>query len=241
MQSKLNRRIYRYTLALLLISSPLLVHADLLNRNFTVTYEATFNGIYLGDTVRTFKQLPDGKWQYTGTTIAKGLASVFFKDIVKETSTLIQKGKTIMPLTYRYDQTGGKDEEHYQIDFLWDKQKIHTSYENKDFNLEKNPHDLMTFQLQIMRDLQNHQNTMTYFIASRGKASSYVLTQNGSKKIETPLKEMETIELVSNKLNDNDQYRIWCAVSLEFLPVRIQKIEADGDKIEFQIKEFHLD
>lgn len=227
--------------AALLALVPFCAQADLLSRNFTLTYEVAYNGIYLGDTVRTFRKIADDKWQFSGKTKAVGLARLFFKDEVNETSTLLQKGNAIMPLNYRYDQSGGKDEEHYQIDFRWDKKIIHNSREGKEFKLEKNPQDLMTFQLQIMRDLQNHQNTMTYYIASRSDASSYMLTQNGMVKLETPYKTLDTVELVSNKLKDNDQYRVWCAPSLEFLPVKIQKTDKDGDKTEFTLKLFSLD
>jgi hypothetical protein len=228
-------------LLLLLLQSPSIARADLLNHPFTVTYEVSHNGIYLGDTVRKFKPLPDGDWQLTATTTAKGLAALFFSDIVKETSTFKQSGNKIIPLSYVYDQSGGKDKEYYKIDFLWDQQKIHNGHQDKDYKIEGNAQDVQTFQLQVMRDLQNHQNTVTYYIASRGDASSYVLTQNGSKKIDTPLKTLETIELVSNKLKDNDIYRLWCAVTLEFMPVKVQKIDADGDRTEFVIKEFKLE
>lgn len=228
------------TLGLLLLMTPLMANADILNHGFTITYEVSRNGIYLGDTVRTFKQLPDGNWQYQATTTAKGLAGLFFHDTVVETSTLKQQGNNIIPLTYVYNQSGGKDVEHYQIDFQWDKHTIHNSRQNNDYKIEGNAQDVQTFLLQIMRDLQQHQNTMTYFIASRSNASSYVLTQNGSHNIDTPFKTLETIELVSNKLKDTDQYQVWCAAGLEFMPVRVLKIDTDNNKIEFVIKDFKL-
>lgn len=225
----------------LLLLLPFAAKADLLSHGFSITYEVSHNGLYLGDTVRKFKQLPDGNWQYQATTRAKGLAGLFFHDTVVETSILKQKDNNIIPLSYVYDQSGGKDTEHYRIDFLWDQHKIHNGHNNKDYRIEGNAQDVQTFLLQIMRDLQHHLNTMTYFIASRGEATSYVLTQNGSQKIDVGDKTLETIVLVSNKLKDNDQYRVWSAVNLEFMPVRVLKIDADGDKTEFLMKEFKVE
>lgn len=236
-----ERLLIKCVLLLGLLWPMLPVKADMLSHGFSITYEVYRNGIYLGDTVRQFKQLADGNWQYTATTTAGGLAALFFSDTVHETSTLKQKGNSIIPLTYVYDQTGGKDVEHFQIDFLWDQHKIHNGHNNKDYKIEGNAQDVQTFLLQIMRDLQQHQNTVTYFIASRGNTASYVLTQNGSHKIDTPYKALETIELSSNKLKDNDQYRVWCAVALEFMPVRVLKIDSDGNKIEFVIKDLKLE
>jgi hypothetical protein len=235
-----NRFLRNGLLLMSILWLPLLAKADMLSHGFTITYEVSRNGFYLGDTVRHFEQLPNGNWRYTATTNAKGLASLFFNDTVHETSVLKQQDNNIIPLTYVYDQSGGKDKEHYQIDFLWDQRKIHNGHNNKDYKIEGNAQDVQTFLLQIMRDLQHHQNTVTYFIASRGNATSYVLTQNGSHKIDTPYKSLETIELVSNKLKDTDQYRVWCAVALEFMPVRVQKIDTDNNKTEFVIKDFKL-
>ena len=241
MQNRIKYFVMKRAVLCIVLLQPLVANADLLNHNFSVTYEVSRNGIYIGDTVRKFQQTPNGHWQYTSTTTAKGIAAMFISDVVRETSTLIQKGNSIMPLTYRYDQSGGKEQRHYQIDFLWDKQTIHTTDKNKDFKLEHNAQDIQTFQLQIMRDMQLHKNTMAYFIANNDEASSYTLTRNGHMKIETPLKSLETIELVSNKIKENDQYRVWCAPSFEFMPVRFQKTDSKGNKIEFSIKDFRLE
>lgn len=240
MRTNPNHFAMKIALLSVLLLPPVMANADLLNRNFSVAYEVSRDGFYIGDTVRSFKQLPDGNWQYMSLTTAKGLAGMIFHDTVRETSTFKQTGNAIVPLSYLYDQSGGKKKSHYQIDFLWDKHVIHNSFENKEFKLEPNAQDLQTFQLQIMRDMQTHQNTMTYFIVDQKDASTYVLTQNGSTKIDTPYKRLETIKLVSNKLKDNDQYRIWCAPSLEFLPVRMQKVDAKGRTTEFVIKAFKL-
>jgi len=236
-----ERLLLKNLLLLCLLCSPLMAQAELLSHGFTVTYEISRNGIYLGNTVRHFKQLADGNWQYSATTKAEGLAALFFSDTVHEVSTLKQQHNRIIPLKYVYIQSGDKNVEHYTIDFLWEQHKIHNSHNNKDYKIEGNAQDVQTFLLQIMRDLKQHQNTMTYFIASRGNASSYVLTQNGSHQIDTPYKTLETIELVSNKLKDTDQYRVWCAVALDFLPVRVQKIDTDDNKTEFVIKDFKAD
>lgn len=220
---------------------PVLAQADILSRNFSLTYEVKYNGTYLGDSVRTFRKSGDNTWQYASTTQAKGFVSLFITDVVRETSTIRQQGTTIMPLRYEYSQTGGKKSLQYQIDFDRDQGIIHNSHEQKELKLESNAQDLLSFQLQLMRDLQQRANTITYFIPSRRRAAAYVLTHNGSKKIDTPLKTLETVELASNKLKEHDQYRIWCAVSLEYLPVRIEKIEADGDRYEFVIKHLAFD
>lgn len=222
----------------LLLCIPMAVRADLLTHGFSVTYDVNYDGFYLGNTVRTLKPLPDGNWQYKSITKAKGLAGMIFHDTVRETSTFKQSGNTIVPLSYIYDQSGGKDITHYQIDFLWDKHLIHNSDNNKDYKLEPNAQDLQTFQLQIMRDMQTHQNTITLFIADQKDVSTYVVTQNGNTKIDTPYKSLETIELTSNKLKKNDQYQIWCAPSLEYLPVRMRKIDRKGHTTEFVIKDF---
>jgi len=213
-------------------------HADILNHQFTVTYEVTYNGIYLGDSQRHYSLEANGNWEYRSVTRASGLARLFFSDTVVETSILKKTANRIIPLSYHYDQTGGKDVVHDLITFDWNKQQIRYSNDKKQLKIEGNAQDVQSFLLQMMYDLQQRQNTMTYFIADRHDASSYVLTQNGSQMINTPYKKLETIELVSNKLKNSDQYQVWCAVALDFMPVRVQKLDRKGNKTVFVIKSF---
>lgn len=233
---------YRWQgLGILLLLLPFITaRADLLDRGFSITYEVKRNDFFLGDSIRHFTRLANGEWRYQSTTQARGLASLFFHDTIVETSVLQQVGTHIVPQSYVYSQSGGKKKEQYRIDFQWSKKTIYNSHLKKDFTIEKNAQDAQTFLLQIMRELQQHQNTMTFYIASRGDATSYVLTQNGTHIIETPYKTLNTIELVSNKRKDTDQYRVWCAVKLDYLPVRVEKIDTDGNKIDFVIKDFKL-
>lgn len=229
-------------LSMLLLLLPFLpAHADLLAHGFSITYEVSRNGMYLGDSVRHFQRLADDEWRYRSTTQARGLASLFFHDTIVETSVLKQVGMRIMPLSYVYTQSGGDDKKHYQIEFEWAKKTIYNSHLKKDFQIENNAQDVQTFLLQIMRELQQHRNTMTFYIASRGDTTSYVLTQNGTHTIETPYKTLNTIELVSNRRKDTDQYRVWCAVKLGYMPVRVEKIDSDGNKIDFVVKDFKLE
>lgn len=226
-------------LVLLLILLPVLsAHAELLNHGFSITYEVSRNDFYLGDSVRHFQRLDGDEWRYQSTTRASGLASLFFHDTIVETSVLKQIGPRIVPQKYVYNQTGGNDKKHYQIDFQWAKKTIYNSHLKKHFRIENNAQDVQTFLLQIMRELQQHRNTMTFYIASRSDTTSYVLTQNGTHMIETPYKTLNTIELVSNKRKDTDQYRVWCAVTLGYMPVRVEKIDKDGNKVNFVIKDF---
>ncbi|MEJ2449787.1 MAG: DUF3108 domain-containing protein [Gammaproteobacteria bacterium] len=233
-----RRAAWKMVIAALCLLPVLPAQADLLRHPFSITYEVHRNDFYLGDSVRHFRQLANGDWQYQSRTTAKGLAGLFFHDTILETSTLRLQGKRVVPLAYDYQQSGGKDKESYRINFLWRQHKIYNSRLKKDFKLENNAQDVQTFLLQIMRNLQQHQNTMTFYIAARSDATSYVLTQNGTHKIETPYKTLNTIELVSNKRKNTDQYRVWCAVALDFMPVRVEKIDSDGNKINFVIKAF---
>jgi len=237
--SKPLRRIALGLLSVLLLTAT--AHADILNHQFNVIYEVSYNGMYLGDSQHLYRLEADGNWEYRSVTRARGLAKLFFSDTVVETSIVKKTANRIIPLTYRYDQTGGKDVVHDIITFDWNKQQIRYSNGKKQYKIEQNAHDVQTFMLQIMNDLQQHQNTMTYFIADRHDASSYVLTQNGSEVITTPYKKLETIELLSNKLKNSEQYHLWCAVALDFMPVRIQKIDRKGNKTEFVIKNFKAD
>jgi len=211
-------------------------HAGILNTGFTATYEVTYNSIGLGDAVRSFKLSEKGSWEYRSDTKANGLVRMFVKDVINEVSQIEKTINGYRPLSYRYHQHGGKKEKKHSLIFDWDKNEIDNDYSNKKYPLETGTQDLLSFQLQLMHDLQKNKQTITYIIADKKRVDSYTLKKVKNTQIETPFKTLDTIELISNKIRNKTQFTIWCAPELNYLPVRILKTDDDGDTTEFNLK-----
>ena len=211
-------------------------HAGLLNSGFTATYEVTHKSIYLGDAVQTFKTLPNGNWEYKSDIKAKGFVSLFVKDSVTEVSEIKKIADGFQPISYRYYQYGGKKEKKYTLIFDWVKGLINNDYTKKTYPLEASTHDLLSFQIQLMHDLQQNKKSINYFIADKKRVGKYSLTLVKKMSLETPFKTMDTVEMISNKIRDKMQFVIWSSPELNYLPVQIRKIEDDGDITELVLK-----
>lgn len=241
MDTRIQTHLSQMLASLLLIGACLpLANAQLLRKGFETTYEVYHNGMYLGDSVRKLSPQKQGPWEYRSITQAKGFASLFIKDRVEERSLLSISPTTIKPLSYTYDQTGGKRTQHIRLDYNWDKNTLSNSFLNKELELVPGTQDLLSFLLQIMLELQTNKEIIELYVADKKRVDAYQLKVIGNETIETPYKSLPTIVLLSNKIKGKMQFKIWCAPSLQYLPVRIQKIDNDGDEDTFSLKEFKL-
>jgi hypothetical protein len=91
-----------------------------------------------------------------------------------------------------------------------------------------------------MLDMQAGKKQVTYTIADKKRVDDYHLQRTGTDTIETPMKTFTSTKLVSNKIRDKMQFIIWCAPELGYLPVKVMKIEEDGDESVMLIKSLKL-
>ena len=95
---------------------------------------------------------------------------------------------------------------------------------------------MLSFQLQLMRELQRNKQEMTFNIADKKQIEQYQLNQTATETIETPMRSFSTVALTSNIVRKKNQFHIWAAPALQYLPVKIQKTEDDGDVTTLSLK-----
>ncbi|VAW95907.1 hypothetical protein MNBD_GAMMA21-1578 [hydrothermal vent metagenome] len=139
-------------------------------------------------------------------------------------------------MAYRYHQYGGKKEKKHTLIFDWDKGQISNDYLNKPFPLKAGTQDLLSFQIQLMHDLQMNKKSISYIIADKKRVESYSLQYIKESTIETPFKTLDTLELISNKIRNKTQFKIWSAPELNYLPVQIVKTDDSGDTTKLSLK-----
>ena len=214
--------------------------AGLLESGFEATYEVLHNEFYLGDAVRTLEPRDTQIRIYRSHTSPKGVASAFVSDIIDEVSTIKITNNRFQPKQYAYNQYGGKKNKVFQLKFDWKTKKLWNSYTDKTYPLKEETHDLLSFQLQLMQDLQAGKKNINYVIADKKRVDAYQLTLTETEKIETPMKTFSAVKMVSNKIRGKTQFIIWCAPALGYLPVRVMKIDDDGDESVLTLKSLKL-
>lgn len=229
---------YRLALTLCLLLPAGLLQANLLQTGFNAVYEVQHQQIYLGDAQRHFTRQGNSHWRYTSVTRAEGLAKLFIKDTITESTTLLRQKNTLLPVDYDYLQAGGDHKKHYHLHFDWQKKQLINSAQPEPQPIETGVQDLLSFQLQIMLDLQAGKNDPSYVIADNKRIASYTLMNKGKTKITTPLKTFTAVKLESNRTANGARFYIWCAPELQYLPVKISKVDEDGDQTDFTLKSF---
>jgi len=229
----------------ILLLNPLLVApvsslaAGLVDSGYTATYEVLHNEFYLGDAVRTLNKTDNG-WLYRSHTAPKGVASAFVSDVIDESSSIQRLDDTVRPNLYTYHQHSGKKETKFQLEFDWDSTTLTNTHNKQTSALKAGTHDLLSFTLQLMLDLQDGKKSVAYTIADKKRIDTYQLKLTGKEQIETSMKTFDAVKLVSNKIRNKMQFIIWCAPELGYLPVMVKKIEEDGDESILELKSVKL-
>ena len=91
-----------------------------------------------------------------------------------------------------------------------------------------------------MYDLQAGKKTVSYVIADKKRVDTYSLNFEKTEDVETPMRTFSAIKLVSNKIRDKMQFIIWCAPKLNYLPIKVMKIEEDGDESVLSLKSISI-
>ncbi len=215
-------------------------NANLFKTGFTVEYDVNYNGMDLGVSKRSLS-FPSARTAiYKATTIPEGFASLLIKETITETSNININREKIQPYQYQFVKDKKGNIEQHQIDFNWKTQQIKNSYLKTTEKLKDNTHDLLSFQLEIMQNLQQHKTSMHYHIATKKHTRDYNLKVVKKEVIETGLGEFEVIKLQSEITKGESQFTFWSAPALEYLPVKIQKVNDKGDVFSFTIRAFAI-
>lgn len=215
-------------------------HANLLQSGFSAEYDVNYNGMELGVSKRrlVFKTSPNAT--YESTTIPEGFAALLIKETITETSNLIVTREQIQPNQYTEVKNKKGKIETNQLNFNWKKNKLNNSYLKTNDNLKMHTHDLLSFQLKIMQDLQKNKKNMQYRVATKKHTRDYNLKVVKTETIETALGSFDVIKLNTKQEKGKSHFTFWCAPTLEYLPVKIQKTNDKGDKFSFTLRAFSI-
>ena len=212
----------------LLFSSPLLAQGL---PDFSANYLIRLNGIQAGELKRSLVTQADTHRLFKSETQAKGVFAFFKPEKIVETSLWRMDNDTIAPQQYRYIRTGGKKDKIMALDFDWAAEQIHIDDKKQPWSLalEIGTLDKLVYQLALMSDLAAGQHQFNYRIADGGKIKQYKITEISHETITTPLGDIETIKLTRERNRPKDRKTtLWCAPSLQYLPVMLEHIEKDG-------------
>lgn len=203
---------------------------------FTAAYALKRGGMKIGDVQRELRQGANGTLVLTSRSKPTGLAAMFVKDVIAESSTWIWHDKRPRPLEYTYDRSGGKRERHVKLTFDWETNAVTNDISGDAWKMEVPPEalDKLLYQLVLMLDLRTAADSFQYEIADGGKMKDYHFNVEGEETLNTALGDLQTRKLVRRR--DDRTTTIWCAEAYGYLPVKIEQNEEDHGMLQLVIQ-----
>lgn len=207
--------------------------------DYAATYEVSLNGFNVGELKQTLTSRDDDTRKLYSRTKAKGVFKLIKSDVIRETSIVTIADGKVRPQHYTYDRSESDKDKHVELDFDWQAQEVAIDDKKHPWSLdlENNTHDKHAYQLQLMLDLRDSTESLTYRIADGGELKTYKIAVLGEETVNTPLGKIDTIKLRRERDADSErETTLWCAPALGNLPVRLEHKEKDDSRFTAVIK-----
>lgn len=193
--------------------------------DFSAQYSMNVKGLPAGDMTRILSTDANGVRTLYSRTKAKGLFAFFKPDLIEETSTW---SNSVQPISYVYQRTGGKKDKIIYIDFDWKNKLAQTSKDGqkKSFDITNDTSDKLIYQIILMTDLANNKTHFSYPVATEDNVKTYDIELLGEEIVSTSMGDINAVKLLRKRSSENKrQTTLWCAPSLNYLPVKLEHIE----------------
>lgn len=201
---------------------------------FTAEYNATWTGGWFPINVDAKRSL---SYQDDGTATLTFEADSAIAGL-QEISTFRYLNSTIQPQQYRYLRTGlFKEPDRNQV-FDWQKKQIINGNDQSTFSGHWNDlvQDNLSYNVQASIDLQQGKTQFTYPVFDRNKIKNFSFQMVGFEMLNTPVGSLRTvkIEQIEKKKNKKKTY-IWFAKDYDYLLVRLQQTQKDGQTYQIDL------
>ncbi|MFT6189269.1 MAG: hypothetical protein ACJAW8_001436 [Oleispira sp.] len=201
---------------------------------FTAEYNATWTGGWFPINVDAQRSL---SYQADGTATLTFEADSAIAGL-QEISTFRYLDNTIQPLQYRYLRTGlFKEPDRNQV-FDWQKKQIINGDNQSIFKGHWNDlvQDNLSYNVQASIDLQQGKTQFTYPVFDRNKVKNFSFQMVGFEVLNTQVGSLRTvkIEQIEKKKHKKKTY-IWFAKDYDYLLVRLQQTQKDGQTYQIDL------
>lgn len=191
------------------------------------------DGSAVGKAKITYNLLDNSRYQLKWLTEGRGLAALLFPDLLQTSEgLLIRTG--LQPSQYLY-QFGNKSDKTRTANFDWLNKIItlQTAKSTQTADLGEGTQDMLSFMYQFMfvAPLQ----TMQIPITTGKKLAIYDYSFEGEVNIISTLGELKTIHIVHSGGESDEKTELWLAIDYQYVPVKIRKIEKNGDVVEMLV------
>jgi hypothetical protein len=213
-------------------------HAEGFPRLFEASYTVAFNGKEAGVMTRSLRRDGDDYLFDSELKATHGLFALIGVRIRESSRWRLQDAQAVA-LEFRSRQSGLKKKESSAL-FDWTRNVVAVEHKKKHSELPARPGmtDKLLYQLLLMRDLASSQRPIRYTVVDGNKVRDYPIEIVGEERIETPMGSLETVKVRYQKPGSERSTTLWCAKSLDYLPVRLDHHEDADERTEALLQSF---
>ena len=205
---------------------------------FTANYVVFRNGKDLGTATIKLADIGSGRWELTTKTIGTGIAAIAGVEINERSLIRWNEGKP-ETIDYSFSQKAGWKDKQRRIVVNAKSQTIVSEDKEKTYSLKYQSGilDRHAITVAIMQDLsQGKRGDLTYPVADREELNTQLYRIIGNEKMDTALGSFNTVKVQRIRENSNGKATtLWLASDKQFIPLRIEQKEGNGDTIEMRI------
>ncbi len=206
---------------------------------FEAEYTIHGKGMQLGVMERSFQRTEDGGYRFASKSHTTGVAAVFRRDKIFETSLWLQKNNGPLSLSYEYQRIDSRKNRHTHVVFDWQSGQIQNIAKRRPWKIkaQNGVIDQHLVQLLLMSELRKSKPQLDYLVANKGELQQYTFTSIGNTLLETPLGKLETEAFVYATPNSKRKITLWFATKLKYLPVKIENLDKKGKRTTAKIQQ----
>jgi hypothetical protein len=221
-----------YLCLLLLFGFNFPTQASDLPHEFTAHYKLTKGIITLGKSRRSFKNTGPNEYMFESISKPYGVGKIISNGEIHERSNWILHQGALRPVSYSYQNSDSDLKRNVKLLFDWEKLIVVNNINGDPWKmkLELGTQDKLLYLLSLMSDLKKGKRHLEYRVADGGSTKTYRGIIEGEQNITTDLGTFSTLKIVREHHNGKRTI-LWCAPSLDYLPIQIEQIKKDGSSV----------
>jgi len=224
----------RNLIALLLLCAAWPAAATPPPASFSASYTVHKGNILLGEMRRTLSRPADARYLFRTETYGTGLAALFVKDRIVESSEWEYHSGLMRPLHYSYRKSGGKRERQLEQRFDWGHKVVNSAgstQASSTLPIVAGTLDKLAYQIALMGDLKQGKTELAYTLLDDDETKTYRFQVTGEETLSTPLGALKTLRVERiMEAGSKRHTTFWCAPDLNYLLVRLDQRENDSDE-----------
>ena len=217
--------------------APSLLAADNPLKPFTASYIVEDDGEIIARTSISLSKTETGRWLYQRESKPTSLVARMLGVEVSEQSVW-SWDQDIQIHSYRYDRSG--KEKHVHLRFDWQQMKVTNTINGDPWQMDipAGTTDKLSINLALMAHLARSETDISFPVADGGRLKTYDYKVLGRETITTELGSFDTIKVTRNKRGRKGrQATLWLAPELDYVVVRMEKADKDGEIIILKIQQ----